>query len=137
MFYHQKVARVRVFADIRHFALRARHSLRNRLTQPLPPTTSPQRGRGNAANRRRHLCYGPVTRALKPGRGCLCDPALLWRLVLRSEWAVHRQEVIGMALPLPLSPPLPQTLAQGHPRSTHNSEHQLCARPKGEVPPGP
>ena len=27
MFYHQKVARVRVFADIQNFALRAWHSL--------------------------------------------------------------------------------------------------------------
>ena len=33
MFYHQKVARVRVFADIQNFALRARHS-RRLVSQP-------------------------------------------------------------------------------------------------------
>ena len=37
MFYHQKVARVRAFADIQNFALRAWHSLRAQNAEILPP----------------------------------------------------------------------------------------------------
>ena len=43
MFYHQKVARVRVFADIQNFALRARHSLLPFLG-PGKALSSPEKG---------------------------------------------------------------------------------------------